>query len=647
MNSAPTLIYPCYPFFGSYGNLPLPNTPGIIVATIEKANNIITNAAEVYLKTNNQVLGSICVDELQVVSDGQDRGSLLETLISKVLYTFPDCRIYGFSATISNYSLVGQWLNAEIFHHSTRAVPLFFHVVHKDRMLNKDGTLVRKLSVDSPSIEAQIKEIVLKFEPWESVLVFCATKTQAESLAHGISSYHEDQSSNLDHDVNSIIGKSRLFTCLSRGVGYHHGGLTSEHRSIVEKLFLEKKIRVIVATTSLSAGVDLPCRAVIVTSPFVGIRKLTSSELSQMGGRCGRKGQDARGDCFVLANDASLSDCLHLINGEVDPAQSNLASNDRLFERLILSIIVEGIATSPTSLRHFYRNTFFYYCKGRLESGRLFKQTLLSLQDSLSMIDYDLATQSFYPTSLGSATCASRYIPRDALSIHVELTTSLQSVCLLDEFQFCFHITSDRELLNHFVIDDPGTFWFTIMEECSLLPLSKRQFLDNLGWKVEVLKRFANGRPISFANDEHLLSFRVAVSIMLSKIVNEETLSSLSSRSSVSKGVLEELQSLSSMKANLLAQFCRTSGWDFVSICFKLLGQRLKHGGKADIIDSPLLRINAIGVRRARALIKHKIVNLEQLESVDLPVLMEILCVSESVAVKLKNNVIDFLRRSS
>lgn len=48
------------------------------------------------------------------------------------------------------------------------------------------------------------------------------------------------------------------------GVGFHHAGMLRKDRNIVEKLFLEGKIRILVSTSTLAWGVNLPAYGVII-----------------------------------------------------------------------------------------------------------------------------------------------------------------------------------------------------------------------------------------------------------------------------------------------------------------------------------------------------------------------------------------------
>jgi len=80
---------------------------------------------------------------------------------------------------------------------------------------------------------------------------------------------------------------------LLKGVHYHHAGLLPPYRQIVERLFNEKLLPVLFATTTLAAGVNLPCRTAVV----MGMRKrgdegwgeISKTELRQIAGRAGRR----------------------------------------------------------------------------------------------------------------------------------------------------------------------------------------------------------------------------------------------------------------------------------------------------------------------------------------------------------------------
>ena len=72
-------------------------------------------------------------------------------------------------------------------------------------------------------------------------------------------------------------------------------GLTYDERDILESAFKRSVLRVMVATSTLSAGVNLPARRVIIKTPDYG-NNLDVLTYHQMSGRAGRKGVDTHGN---------------------------------------------------------------------------------------------------------------------------------------------------------------------------------------------------------------------------------------------------------------------------------------------------------------------------------------------------------------
>ena len=57
----------------------------------------------------------------------------------------------------------------------------------------------------------------------------------------------------------------------NNGLGVHHGGMLKSDRYMVEKLFMQGCIRVLICTATLAWGVNLPAHAVIIrVSDLVG-----------------------------------------------------------------------------------------------------------------------------------------------------------------------------------------------------------------------------------------------------------------------------------------------------------------------------------------------------------------------------------------
>ncbi len=99
----------------------------------------------------------------------------------------------------------------------------------------------------------------------------------------------------------------KLKQLLMRGVGVHHAGVLPKYRRVVEELFQRKLLSVAVCTETLSAGINLPARSVVVPSIMKGPpdkkKLLDPSSAHQIFGRAGRPQFDKEGHVFVLAHE--------------------------------------------------------------------------------------------------------------------------------------------------------------------------------------------------------------------------------------------------------------------------------------------------------------------------------------------------------
>ena len=105
-----------------------------------------------------------------------------------------------------------------------------------------------------------------------------------------------------DPDLSDGAGPI-LRQLLLRGVGIHHAGVLPKYRRVVEQLFQRRLLPVVICTETLSAGINLPARSVVLPSLVKGPprqkRMLDATTAHQIFGRAGRPQWDRRG--FVLA----------------------------------------------------------------------------------------------------------------------------------------------------------------------------------------------------------------------------------------------------------------------------------------------------------------------------------------------------------
>ncbi|MEC9336199.1 MAG: helicase-related protein, partial [Candidatus Thermoplasmatota archaeon] len=166
-----------------------------------------------------------------------------------------------------------------------------------------------------------------------------------------------DEATSFDHGLAQL---------LRRGVAFHHAGLTNRHRKLVEAQFRARRLKALVATPTLAAGVNLPARRVIVRdlkrweSSFQSNQPLPILEVHQMLGRAGRPGYDAEGEGVLMAKDIAQAEEAEAVyfRGEPEPVVSRLGAEPALRTHL-LALIAVGAVSDREALHGFLDRTLF------------------------------------------------------------------------------------------------------------------------------------------------------------------------------------------------------------------------------------------------------------------------------------------------
>lgn len=355
----------------------------IAVCTIEKANSLINRLIE---EGNIHQLGVVVVDELHMVGD-RHRGYLLELLLTKLLHitkkaslpvasvdnsftaSRPLCgiQLIGMSATLPNLKTLAQWLNACLYSTDYRPVPLKEMIKIGNTLYDNHFTKIAAISTphnekcDNEDERDLVTICQERLTNGHSVLIFCPTKAWCEKLSLNITKYNLTRSG-LDHTGLTTICEqlSRtqvgldpiLAKTVPVGVAFHHAGLTLDEREIVEGGFRQILIHILIATSTLSSGVNLPARLVIIRTPVFHRAILDIQAYRQMTGRAGRKGIDNEGESILFCKPSEQAKVTSLLSSSPEPVRSCLnypstgvsviRERDPI-NRAVLEVIVNGI----------------------------------------------------------------------------------------------------------------------------------------------------------------------------------------------------------------------------------------------------------------------------------------------------------------
>jgi len=278
-------------------------------------------------------------------------------------------------------------------------------------------------------------------------LVFCSSRvgcerdailiSQVMPRAEEIDNFYIEKRIELLSDLRSTSSglDSVLEKTIPVGVAFHHAGLTTEERDLIETAYDQGIIKVIVATCSLAAGINLPARRVILHGARMGADLVGPSMLRQMRGRAGRKGKDEIGETYLCCQKNDLEAVAELMEAELPNVESCLLPGKRGVKRALLEVIATKLATSVESVDDYVKKTLLYRSIDHQDLANMVESTLRELEDTKLIARDD---SEFQATQLGEAIVASSLTPEDGLFIHKELKKALEAFVMDGEMHVLY-----------------------------------------------------------------------------------------------------------------------------------------------------------------------------------------------------------------
>ncbi|MFC4552132.1 MULTISPECIES: ATP-dependent DNA helicase [Halorussus] len=350
----------------------------IIVATSEKVDSLVRNGAQWM-----DDLTCVVADEVHLV-DSKNRGPTLEVTLAKLRKLNPALQVVALSATVGNADEVAEWLDAELVDSTWRPIDLRAGVLYGQALHFDDGSQTQ-ISRGNEKATAALVEDTLS--DGGSSLVFVNSRRNAEAAARRLSDVTRDylddderrKLAEIAEDIRAVSDTETsddLADAVEKGAAFHHAGLASDHREMVEDAFRDRLVKVISATPTLAAGVNTPSRRVIVRDwrrydgDVGGMKPLDVLEVHQMFGRAGRPGLDPYGEAVLIANSHDELDELfdRYVWADPEAVRSKLAAEPALRTH-ILATVASGFADTEDELLEFLERTL--YATQTDETGRL------------------------------------------------------------------------------------------------------------------------------------------------------------------------------------------------------------------------------------------------------------------------------------
>ncbi|XP_054858086.1 DNA polymerase theta [Eublepharis macularius] len=619
----------------------------VAICTIERANSLVNRLIEDNMMDS---LGIVVVDELHMLGDSQ-RGYLLELLLTKVRFLTEQkenkqankqlsdrIQIVGMSATLPNLDLLASWLNADLYQTDFRPVPLLEQLKIGNKVYDSSVKTVREIQ-PLPHVKGDEDHVVsLCYETVQdghSALVFCPSKNWCEKLADIIAREFCNiqreclwKTSSLSpvaldtQRIEKLMGQlkrspSGLDSVLQRtikwGVAFHHAGLTFDERDIIEVAFRQGVLRVLAATSTLSSGVNLPARRVIIRTPVFGSRSLDILTYKQMAGRAGRKGIDIVGESILMCKPSEKTAGIALLQGCLKPVRSCLLRQEgeevtSSMIRAILEIVVGGVASSPDDIQAYASCTLLGASLKDIQkdSGRDQEKICHGAIDAcvkwllenefIQVLISDTDKETYCPTHLGSATLFSSFSPIAALEIFADLQKAMKSFVLENDLHSLYLVTPVYE-------DWAKIDWYQFFCLWEKLPPSMRRVAELVGIEESFLARSVKGKIMTRTEKQHrqmAVHKRFFTSLALLDLINEVPLKAVAKKYNCNRGQLQSLQQSAATYAGMITVFCNRLGWHNMEQLLSEFQSRLTFGVQRELCD--LVRISHLNAQCARAL---------------------------------------------
>jgi helicase len=640
----------------------------LVVMTVEKLDAILRHNPS-WIKDVDLVVE----DEIHLLNS-ENRGPTLEVTLTR-LRELMEFQLLGLSATISNSDQLADWLDATLIESDYRPVELkegiywqdsieFYH--NNDEVDPPDGRgpendagpadeddapafTTGKEKLQQESIEERLETSQVHIDPGrgrntlnllddtfrkdKQAINFVRSRKSAEAEAEKAGSVAEEflsreekkELEELADDIESVLGSpteqcKRLAKCVRDGTAFHHAGLLSQQRHMIEDAFRDDLIKSISATPTLAAGVSLPAYRIIIRD----VKRYTNSgltfipvlEYKQMAGRAGRPEHHSEGQAIAVAKNEGMKEKIRdrYILGESEKIFSKLAV-EPVLRMHALSLIATRFVADFDGLSSFFANTFYAHQYGDISEIESKLEDVAETLEEYGFITID--DEKLGPTEIGKRV-AELYIDPD--SAHHMMDAIERSV------------EQDRER-------KPLALLQMLSETVEMRPLLrvKDDEMFDLEEVMETAKEHLLTDPPEpwdgHEYDSFMESFKTA--LMLQGWIEEKDEDEMMDQYNVTPGGIRAKVENADWLLYSLEEIATLKDWTDAREDVRKLRTRLQHGIKEELLN--LVNFNQIGRVRARKLYDRDIRSASDIRDAEFTRLKNL--IGKKTAKKLKEQV--------
>ncbi|MHA2424171.1 MAG: DEAD/DEAH box helicase [Candidatus Thorarchaeota archaeon] len=600
------------------------NDADIVIVTTERADSLVRHKAGWI----NDV-GIVVADEVHLINDTK-RGPTLEMVLAKLTQIVTDIQVVALSATISNANQIAEWLNAELVRDTWRPVPLSEGVYLDGRIsFYKDGKSTSR-KVKRTRREELADVVCDTLDEDGQVLVFVSSRRStvavAKKLAPFLRRYIPDDvmwqlskgATKIGKTPSAPEASKTLARLIANGAAFHHAGLDNQERALVEDYFKDDLLKVIVATPTLAAGVNLPSRRVIIRDyrryePDRGSYPIPILEYKQMAGRAGRPKYDDYGEAVLIARTEPEHDFLidNYTLSEPEEITSKLASPRAVRAHLLASIASE-MTRNREEIDSLIAGTFFSHQFDKWEINH-HVSSALGFLDEGNLIETS-SDSSYTATQLGRRT-SQLYIDPYTAILFRDVLSGTDNHSIIGILHLVCH-TPDQPL--SYVTRSEAEDYEVLVDD----------HLDEL-----MIEPPIEESPRAYA--EFLAQIKTAM--LLQDWISERTEKDITERYNVGMGDVHRFVQSAEWLTYAASEVSRISNAPSHIPFLHNLRSRLRYGVRSDILE--LVGLRGVGRVRGRMLHNHNLVNLPDLYKVSIEELARIPTIGTSIAESIKKQL--------
>ena len=328
----------------------------IVVMTTEVFRNMLYGTNFGAVADNMKDVRYVVLDEVHYMNDEQ-RGTVWE---ESIIYCPTNVQIIALSATVANAQELTDWINTvhsktELVDTDFRPVPLRFFYFDSSQpnkllpLLTPSGQLNKKIKPEKrdfhrgkrKSPKSPVVDVVRNLAQNDMLpaIYFTFSRKKCDEQMERCASLNlvsREEQAQIKQFIDEYIAEyphlynNKHLDYLMCGVASHHAGLLPAWKNLVEKLFQKGLIKVVFATETLAAGINMPARTTVISSTSKrtdsGHRMLTASEFLQMSGRAGRRGMDEVGYVVIVGTQFQTpEEVAELVLSDANPLESRFA----------------------------------------------------------------------------------------------------------------------------------------------------------------------------------------------------------------------------------------------------------------------------------------------------------------------------------